>query len=171
MELDIPHVMRWFFLYFTTLGSFLPNHVSTKSLPLYSYDNSMLVLLHPFDPKLLKPFDALAEYSRVSVYEMLRYLDQKRLSGNPLYNNSACVVDVTSIVYGIIRSDKEAVKCRHVCFLLFILPKGWMLQARLFLVSLVVVSTGWEAWNCVEISQILATVYPSMFKESIALHM
>ncbi|CAH8433303.1 unnamed protein product [Schistosoma bovis] len=110
MELDIPHVMRWFFLYFTTLGSFLPNHVSTKSLPLYSYDNSMLVLLHPFDPKLLKPFDALAEYSRVSVYEMLRYLDQKRLSGNPLYNNSACVVDVTSIVYGIIRSDKEAVK-------------------------------------------------------------
>ncbi|CAH8433554.1 unnamed protein product [Schistosoma haematobium] len=110
MELDISHVMRWFFLYFTTLGSFLPNHVSTKSLPLYSYDNSMLVLLHPFDPKLLKPFDALAEYSRVSVYEMLRYLDQKRLSGNPLYNNSACVVDVTSIVYGIIRSDKEAVK-------------------------------------------------------------
>ncbi|VDO80395.1 unnamed protein product [Schistosoma curassoni] len=70
----------------------------------------MLVLLHPFDPKLLKPFDALAEYSRVSVYEMLRYLDQKRLSGNPLYNNSACVVDVTSIVYGIIRSDEEAVK-------------------------------------------------------------
>ncbi|CAH8432201.1 unnamed protein product [Schistosoma intercalatum] len=110
MKLDIPHVMRWFFLYFTTLGSLLPNHVSTKSLPLYSYDNSMLVLLHPFDPKLLKPFDALAEYSRVSVYEMLRYLDQKRLSGNPLYNNSACVVDVTSIVYGIIRSDKEAVK-------------------------------------------------------------
>lgn len=171
MELDISHVMRWFFLYFTTLGSFLPNHVSTKSLPLYSYDNSMLVLLHPFDPKLLKPFDALAEYSRVSVYEMLRYLDQKRLSGNPLYNNSACVVDVTSIVYGIIRSDKEAVKCRHVCLLLFILPKGWMPQARLFLVSLVVVSTGWEAWNCVEISQISATVYPGMFKESIALHM
>ncbi|VDO59678.1 unnamed protein product [Schistosoma margrebowiei] len=73
--------MRWFFLYFTTFASLLPSHVSTKSLPLYSYDNSMLVLLHPFDPKLLKPFDALAEYARVSVYEMLRYLDQKRLNG------------------------------------------------------------------------------------------
>ncbi|VDO67867.1 unnamed protein product [Schistosoma margrebowiei] len=150
--------MRWFFLYFTTFASLLPSHVSTKSLPLYSYDNSMLVLLHPFDPKLLKPFNALAEYARVSVYEMLRNLDQKRLNGNPLYNNSACVVDMTSIVYGIIRSDKEAVKCRHVRLILF-LPKGWMLQARLSMVSLVVVSTGWEAWNCVEILQILATSF------------
>uniref|UniRef100_A0A3Q0KKR7 NRF domain-containing protein n=1 Tax=Schistosoma mansoni TaxID=6183 RepID=A0A3Q0KKR7_SCHMA len=102
--------MRWFFLIFTTLGSFLPSYVFTKHPPLYSYDNSMLVLLHPFDPKLLKSLDALADYSRISVYEMLMYLDHKKLKDNPLYNNSACVVDVTSIVYGIIRSNEEAVK-------------------------------------------------------------
>ncbi|CAH8435861.1 unnamed protein product [Schistosoma turkestanicum] len=102
--------MSWFCLFFTFLGLCLPNHASTKLLPLYSYENSMFLLLHPIDANFLKPFASLADYSLISVYEMLMYLNQKELISNPLYKSSECVIDVTSIVYGIIRSNEEAVK-------------------------------------------------------------
>ncbi|TNN15735.1 Nose resistant to fluoxetine protein [Schistosoma japonicum] len=102
--------MRWLLNYIFILALCLPVNAHNNHLPIYSYDNSILLLLHPFDPKILNAFAELMNYTRVSMNGWLTFLDRKKLQNNPFLNNSACVVDMTSILYGISRSNEEAMK-------------------------------------------------------------
>ncbi|CAH8436402.1 unnamed protein product [Heterobilharzia americana] len=81
-----------------------------KSPPIYSYDNALLILFHSFDPKIQKPFVDIAHYIQNSFVDIRTFLDPDKIKNNVVLNNSVCVKDVTSIIYGIIRLNNESTK-------------------------------------------------------------
>ncbi|TNN15736.1 Nose resistant to fluoxetine protein [Schistosoma japonicum] len=86
------------------------NFAYTKELPLYSYHNSMLKLIHLLDLDTPSPFLTLMNCTWMPAREVLPYLNVETLKNNLLLNHSLCADDVASILHGISQSNEEAMK-------------------------------------------------------------
>ncbi|CAH8834874.1 unnamed protein product [Trichobilharzia szidati] len=90
--------------------TFLPPYIIAENAPIYSYDNAMLLMLHPSDPKVQRPFIDIAHLMRSMFVGIKPTLDPQQLEAYLKINNSACVRDITSVIYGIFRLNEESIK-------------------------------------------------------------
>nr|CAH8833270.1 unnamed protein product [Trichobilharzia regenti] len=101
--------MLLFLLTFSHLV-FLPPHIIAENAPIYSYENGLLLTLHSHDLKIQKPFIDIARSIQNTFVGIKPTLDPQQLEAHLVINNSACVRDIVSVIYGIFRLNEESIK-------------------------------------------------------------